>query len=374
MNFDQFIKKLPQLKKAGKEDNERILAFMQRTKAQKRFTLFYDRSPDFFSLLQLSSPYNFVLLYEGKLGELEGIISYTLIKGKDFDILYMGDLKIKASSDATKTNWRNFAEEFIEKINEMEEFKNVKYVYMVMMDDNTKAYQRLVASNILSFNIKKFQSYKMINILGQKWWNFSSSSRELTHHLRQATSEEMNHLLQHSAQNKWGADHPEFIKYRAEKMKDNATIFEITNKQGEILLSATLEDVSPAKRILIKRLPIGLKLFTKALPLIKGKAYSEGSSLDILYLSNLSFHFSIIHQQKKMWDVINYALKTALNFSNKRYHVISLSLFENDFFFLPNIKKYFLTQIEPLGHYQVIPTWGEEIPSNINPNFNMSYI
>lgn len=368
MNFDQFIKKLPNLRRATPADNEKILTFMQQTGAQRRFTLFYDRSPDFFSLLNLSSPEHFVLYYEGKSGQMEGVISYTLIKSKRYDILYVGDFKIKASAEDTKVRWRAFANEFIENVNEMEEFKNVKYIYMVMMDDNTKGYQRLVASNILSFKYKKVQSYKMINVIGQKWWK--SSGEHFTHSFTPGTLDNMSKLLTESAKNKFGTDHPDTIAYRADKMKDMATILEVKDDNGELLLEASMEDVAQAKRIQIKKLPLSLKLTSMTLPLMKGKMYSQGSPMDILYLSNVTFHC----EKVKHSAVLSYAIKAALEFSAKRFHMVSISMFETENYLIPEIEKHFLTQIEPLGYYQIIPTWGEEIPRDQIPNFNMSYI
>lgn len=367
MDFDQFIRKLPNLKRAGPADNDRILSFMQQTGAQKRFTLLYDRSPDFFSLLNLSSPDHFVLYYENN-GKIEGVISYTLLKSQGFDTLYVGDFKIKASSEDMKARWRAFANEFIENVNEMEEFRNVKFIYMVMMDDNTKAYHRLIASNILSFTYKKVHNYKMINVIGRKWWK--PSHNKFTHTVTEATSDSMSRLLNASAKDKFSNDHQTTIRYRAEKISSMARIFEVKDADGKLLLQASLEDVAPAKRIQIKRLPFSLKLTSMTLPLMKGKMYSEGSPMDILYLSNVTFHCD----KKQMGEVLKYALNASLAYSSKRYHMVSFSLFGPEEFLIPEIEKYFLTQIEPLGYYQIIPSWGEEIPKDKLPNFNMSYI
>jgi hypothetical protein len=368
MSFDQFIKKLPNLRRATPADNERILAFMQQTSAQKRLTLHYDRSPDFSALLNLSSPDHFVLYYEGNQG-IEGVISYTLIKSKDFDMLYVGDFKIAARSEDMKIQWRNFANDFIENIHQMDEFKSVKYIYMVMMDDNTKAYQRLITKNILSFNYKKVLSYKMINVIGQKWWK-SPKAQKFSCTLTRATQENMSQLLTETAKNKLGSDHPDIINYRSKMMKPMATILEVKDQKNKIVLRASLEDVAMAKRIQIKRLPLALKLATMILPLFKGKSYSEGSPMEILYLSNVHFHCD----RELMPAALSYAIKEALSFSKQRFHSVAISLFETEDFLIPEIHKQFFTQEEPLGYYQILPTWGEEIPREKLPNFNMSYI
>jgi hypothetical protein len=375
MNFDQFIKRLPELKRATtQEDSRKILAFLKNNASpQKNFTLFYDRSPNFFSLCELSSPHFFVLYFEDETGETQGVISYTLLKSQGFDTLYVGDLKIKAKAEETKKKWRMFAEDFIENLRDIDEFKNVKFIHMVMMDDNTKAYKRLVASNLLTFKYQKVHSYKMVNILASKWWK-NHSSRSFQYTVYENDQNRMFNLIQNTHKNKFASNHEDLIQYRAEKIVEMAKILEVKDQQGIVLLRASLEDVSQAKRILIKRLPLSLKAFSVLSSIFGNKKYSENQALNILYFSNLEFHSSVTDNPKQMADVLSYALKMTYHFSKKDFHLISLSLFPQEEILLNEIQKYFVTNIESLGFYQILPSWGDIYPKTPLPNFNMSYI
>lgn len=373
MDFNQFIKQFPEIKRATtSEDSKNILSFLKRNSStQKRFSIYYDRSPDFFSLFKLSSPDFFVITYQDLDGEIQGMVSYTLIKAKEYDTIYMGDLKIKAKSDEMKKKFRIFASELFEKVKEIEEFKNVKYLHMVMLDDNTKAYNRLVTNRPVEAEFKKAMSYKMVNVIGLKWWK-SLSPKSLSHTIVDGTTENMMEILSSYSKNKFSSDHPELLKYRAEKMKGMAKVLEVKDPQGRVLLKASLEDVFPIKRIQVTKLSLGVNAFLKLLPLFKGKNYSEGKPLGILYFSNISFDESLMDQDKS--EILVYAMKAAFDYSQTRYHMISLSLFKSDEFLLPGLRSHFLTQVEPLAFYQLLPSWGEEIPKDKIPNFNMSYI
>ncbi len=375
MDFDQFTKRLPNLKRARtQEDSDRILSFLEKnTSAQKRFTLFYDRSPDFFNLLRLSSPDHYAITYENTENEIEGVITLTILKANGFETLYVGDLRIKAKSDEIKTKWRAFTNDFIANVRDIEEFKNIKFIHMVMMDDNTKAYQRLVASKILGFDFKKVQSYQMVNILGKKWWK-TSGAKAFSHTLIEATKESMLSLLSETSQNKFGSNHPDLLTYRAERMAPFATILEVFDTQGVLLFRSSLENPALAKRILIKKLPLSLNFLSQFLPLFKGKKYTQGRSLDILYLSNVCFHSSVQSKPKAMGEILSYAIETALNFSQQRFHMVSLSLFQTEADLLKALKPMFLIQTEPLGYYQIILEGAQDIPRDQLPNLNMSYI
>ena len=138
---------------------------------------------------------------------------------------------------------------------------------------------------------------------------------------------------------------------------------------------ATLEDISPAKRILIKRLPFSLKFFSFLSPIFRCKRYSEKQDLDILYFSNFTFHPSLLNDQKKRSSVLNYALKVTCQLSNKHFHIISLSVFPGEEDLLVELRKYFMVNVESLGFYSLQPSsWGSEFPKIPLPNFNMSYI
>ena len=121
--------KYDRVKIATREDGFELVEIFKKVPMKTPFfDIFYDRSPNYFDLLNLQRGKSFVFILKSKSGRTQGVATFIIkehfIESKLEKVLYVCDMRTTPDIEKeTKRQWKASYSEFMEKMEFIEEFE-----------------------------------------------------------------------------------------------------------------------------------------------------------------------------------------------------------------------------------------------------------
>lgn len=317
LSMNEICKQFPNIRTATPEDNAAILEFLKTIPMDtKRFEIRYERSPDFFSLIQHQSEKGSVVVFENRDRSIGGIavicIRRSYLNGKPCVSGYLSDLRISPSlSRETRVQWRHFYAALLENSHKVEEFNHCEYFYSAILDENKAALQAFTRdrSQVVYREIAK---YNAVNLLGRFPLVFRRTSRSLldgrkiqirkaTEHDREMlkkflTAENQSRLFGHYFNESSGDEFDRrFEQWDGLAIENFYLAF---SPEGTLLGTVCPWFSHTARRLVVARMPFYLRMLGKFLPWVGKQPIHEGTELKTLYLTHLEFAGALSDQDR----------------------------------------------------------------------------
>ncbi|MFZ4713378.1 MAG: hypothetical protein ACOYL6_06690 [Bacteriovoracaceae bacterium] len=350
MKLDDLFFKHPNFSLAKPSDNLELISFFQKRPMKSvGIGLHYEREPNFFTLCDYHSPHFFVFMAKVN-GRLLGIgtliIRPGFIDGELTSVGYLGDLRVEANKEIAY-KWRAFYRDLLLDAPLIEEFQGCEHFYTVVMDENVEAKNSLVKKDKF-FSYELLSPYQMINVFAV-WKNYKHS-----YNIRKAGASDIPVILAFYQNDKrdFAFDFNLELKRRLQSWSN----FQIENillvfDQDKLVGATMLWSPSPAKKIILTRLPLWLKSILKVISYFHPLPH-EKEELKCLYMNGLLVSESYETVLRAMIDYIfTHKLMTA-------YHALSFCSFpvENEFKQNVNLKQGLIATTTPLLFYTVQTT------------------
>ena len=143
MRLAELVGRYPHARLATPADNERILAFFERTPMHaSRVDVQYRRRPDFFRLLRYRSDRAFVMLTEDDAGAVRSVATASLrpgwVDGQPTTVGYLGDLRVTLDRVFSRA-WRRLFADLVTRAPEIEELSDCTHWLTTVIDGNDAA-------------------------------------------------------------------------------------------------------------------------------------------------------------------------------------------------------------------------------------------
>jgi len=381
-SMSKHLEQYENLELASIKDNKEILDFLVKVPMESDdFSLRYNRAPDFFKLLEAQGNQSFVFKMLNKDKSLGGLGVITTRKcwfnNKESLIAYTSDLRVSPLLyKRTRLEWRKLYTDYIRDYKSINELKDIAFFHTAVLDDNEKAIKSL-KSKKSKFVYNDICPYRSISLYGR----LPLSSNKVAYKIESNLSaHQIESFLSKCHKNLpagqfYQVDHPEseFNKRKKNLSEYDAQNFlVIRNEYGEIKAAMVPIDTASLREIVIDKMNWRYKLLSYLTPLLKGKRLKVGESLNILYMSDLTFADDIGDKEKSELTLsfINYLY---CHKHHKNYHLITFIDYYNES--LLNILRkdghFFETKAGTI--YQVSHIDHKESDSLVSPCQNMAF-
>jgi hypothetical protein len=271
------------------------------------FDIFYDRSPDYFHLLNLQKGKPFVFILKSSSGKTQGVATFIIkeqyIGTQLTKVLYVGDMRTTPDiEDETRNQWKKAYEEFMEKMEIIEEFKGIRYCYGALLTGNKRAVKAFTTRKN-KFIFKQLGSYQTLNIYGRKPKIFQKKKHNKIQDLKVQSLDpkdlkKFKIFLEEQNKNKifgdyFSKDSTDTLDYRLKNWPNFtfSNFIIIKNAKNEILGSCCPWSPSQSKKFILSNLSFKLKIIGLCMPFLGKPPIKNKSTLETLYLT----HFEIKH-------------------------------------------------------------------------------
>lgn len=295
---------------ATEADNAAILAFLPSVAMDTdALQLRYQRDPDFFALLRAQGLPFVVFLFHNDDGSIGGMSVITsrdcLLQGRRTTICYAGDLRISPKiSRRARLQWRKIYRDIAAGYRFFAELNYPEYMFTVIMDGNKDAIRAFLkpTANPVYRQLVDFQS---VNILAQLWQagcrrRYRASEKQNGYRFSWASDADLPNiqifLEQENKGKKLGhnfsASGNDELLRRFTQWPDFsiASFLLLKDKTGEIIATMAPWSNGNARRIVVEKAPLPLRLLGRCLPLFGRRAIKENHELKILYLTCLEIN------------------------------------------------------------------------------------
>ena len=169
----------PEVRRAGRQDNDAILEFMRQQSMQAGLSVRFERSPDYFALLEAHSPDHLTWLAFDR-GEIVAIASVVVreayIDRSVRKVAYLADLR-QLPRRGIAGLWRRFA---LLVLAEVRRQYGAEFAFFSILRDNKLARASILDSKIGSeLGVRHLRAYSTVSIVGRLPWG-GSRRRNLT--------------------------------------------------------------------------------------------------------------------------------------------------------------------------------------------------
>lgn len=370
LTFRDFIERHPLVKVASHADNQAILDFFKTVPMDTTsLSLFYDRAPNFFALIEGQSERGLVFLFLNPNGEIAGVASLCIrthyLKSEATAAAYLGDLRLGPKiSRQTRLAWRHFYEDLLKSVPHIEELGSCRYFYSAILDENQSAI-RSFTQNKGNIIYRPMRSYHAIHLLARPWF-WQRAGTRLSHGQKivvvEASAEDYPKLKKFlRKQNKDKILGHYFHEENADELDRRLNQWQALhlhsfilakNEEGEVL-GLFCPWAGSTRRPIVTKLTWPLKILGQIiLPLLGKKAIYEGEELKVLYLTHLELAHRLSEKDKIQ------VFSSLLNFiyakkMHKHFHLVSFLDFKHEPLEATIKKQKFLYQKTPATLYQV---------------------
>ena len=301
MDLKSLIGRYPGVRLAGPSDNEALLRFFGNAPiVGSSLELRIDRSPDFFALLRYQGEDSFVFVYEAPTGDIRGVASLALrdgyVHGQLRRVGYLADLRMQFAREPLRIWRRLFADLLKEPITE---FGNCDHWVTAVIDENHSADRALVKAKRGDHRYDLLTPYWMVNVFAKPWPTILAKDA-LGTRVRHATIEDEDRLrsfLDRESRTqafgfRFGEELPRRLRtWKGLRIED----FWIAEDHAEeIQVCTAVWSPSAAKRNVIDRLPLSLRVLRPFLPVPH-----QGEAVRSLYLTHLTFRHELSVLEKE---------------------------------------------------------------------------
>ena len=310
MDLASFLARYPNVRLAGRADNDRLLVFYRKLGMQGGgFNILFVKDPDYFRFLDCESATHAVGIVEDDEGTVEGMFALgarpCYVEGKLERVVHVSDLRFTSRRlRKSKFDWKAVAGDLCEQLPTIDDFKGARYLLGSFVVANEKA-RKAIASQKAPFDISPLANYKMVNLLARKplkWAGLKRRSKGKGKESEpsvqvsrggEADREDLRRFL--DRQNRRRAlgyvfEGPDDELARRLRVWDGFTmesffIARYGDGQGGILGCFAAWDLSSARRIVVDRFPPGLAAAAAVIRPLAKKIPRPGEALRILYLT-----------------------------------------------------------------------------------------
>jgi hypothetical protein len=283
---------------ATADDNDRILAFFDRTPMMtSAFALQYRRSPDFFTLLRYQSDRFHVLISVNRRGEVTGLGTVSLrpawVDGQPTTVGYLGDLRI-AFDRAAIRHWRQVFGDVIGRAADIEELASCTHWFTTILDDNRLARRVLASGGHGAPACVPIAPFTMRNVV-VRMPLARTNERRSPWQVRWAEPADLGRLtafIESENRSLHGGFRGELARRLATWDGLAISDFVIASRGDSIVACAAPWSASKAKQMLVSRLPASMGLLERASQLLPGgwlRLPRAGDALRVAYLTHLTF-------------------------------------------------------------------------------------
>jgi hypothetical protein len=299
LDLGEIFSRYPSLSLARPEQNAEILSYFERSTMEgSGLSLWYDRTPNFFSFLKDQSDTYFVVLARGRNDVLRGLGSLIIrpgyINGRKTTVGYLGDLRMKLDRRVAG-DWRGWVGDIAKHKSQIRELNGCEGILTAIMDRNENARRNLLSKAALPFRYDPLISYRMQNLLWRKPWSKLRLLKDRTKGTGETIEaggslEELILFLDQDAKSRpYGYVYDSELPRRLRTWENFSLGDFITIRSGDKIVATTaLWAPKTSKRIIINKVsaPVGIGL--KALSAATNRTLEVGEPLEVLYLTHLA--------------------------------------------------------------------------------------
>jgi hypothetical protein len=347
LDIKEFLRPYPEMRVAGPQDNDEILAFFARTDLKGRgFNLTYRREPDFFAFIHLHSDDALVLTYRNELEEIQGLATFVFrdawVQGQIVRACYLGDLRIGADRGASRT-WRRIYSAILTHKKEIEQFRAIEVFYTCLIDENTQSRHSLSQNKKSGFRYSPVAPYSMVTLLARR----PVTAKAVGSTIGPAASlpSLLSFYESHDSEIPTGYVYQKEIPRRLQRwpelsLKDFFLVSEATTSAAPAPLAAcAFWSPRKTKRIMLSGLPWALRALL-----------GFRRELKVLYVTHLVFRKGLSHAEKEraFVAILNKAWQVR---KTKHYRFVAFCDFQRDS--LKGAATGFFTNEVPMTVYEV---------------------
>ncbi len=257
----------------------------------------YERSPDFFRFLEFQSDDHAVFLGETESGELKAVATVSVragfIGGRETRVGYLGDLRV-AFDRRLLRSWRGFYAELLAR---SEELLGCRELLTAVIDDNARARAALAENRREDFTYAPLARYRMVNLVARTplaWRRTARPTRrgsrdpvEIARASASDLAELEAFLLAQNTNRAFGLARGELARRLRAWPGLEPRSFLLARAGGKIVGCFGAWSPSPAKRIVVEKMPARLRALARAVALTGRPAPVPGRELKIAYLTML---------------------------------------------------------------------------------------
>lgn len=317
-------------RRATAADNAAILTFMEQHAMQTSLSIRFDRSPDFFALLNAHSKTHetWLMLRGGRIVALGSlVIRPGYVDGAVEPVVYLSDLRVTPNREIAG-QWRS---RFSERMQQFNADTGARYAFCAIIRDNRLAQNSIVLQR--SFGFRHLRGYSTINLLARK-----RRRRPHKFAITRATSADIDSLSELlnrvSASQVFGVA---FDRAELERRISDWPGLELSNfllahdAAGELLGAIAPWDYSALKRVVIDSMPTTVnwtrRLFNLLAPIHKRARIDAppGAVIPDVAISHVAL-------PERRADMFGALLDVALHDSirERRTATVSLCLYDDD--------------------------------------------
>lgn len=299
MDLNSFLSLHPELELfESQKHNSAVLDFMAKAPMNLgSIELFYDRGPDFESLLKVQGAETFTILAPKKEGGIYGFFSMSfgkrLVHGKKESIGYLGDFRTDGSREAALI-WRRLYADILKSLRQDAQFGRPELFLTAILKKNQAALQNIAVSGAkskkLGFRYDFLQEQKMINVLFRLPWGPTclqveraqqSIEKELRSFLAEAESKKIfGYPYDSSNDDTWDFQKNSWPDFKIEN-------FLVIRKGGKIVACTLPWNPGFAKRMKVQKVSGVLKIVLSLARFFGISLPAVGESIETIYLTHL---------------------------------------------------------------------------------------
>jgi hypothetical protein len=379
MDLASYVARYPNVRLAGRADNERILAFYRGLGMQGGgFNILFVKDPDYFRFLDCESAAHAVGIVEDDDGNVEGMFAFGIrpcyVEGRREHVVHVSDLRFTSRRKRkSKFEWKTMARDLCDELPTIDDFKGARYLLGSFVMANEKA-RKAIASQEAPFDISPLANYKMVNLLARKPLKWAGLRRtkgdpgvEVSRG-SEADREDLRQFLDRQARRRalgYVFDGPDEELGRRLRVWDGFTMgsFFIARDTGAgagagasagagaILGCFAVWDPSAVRRIIVDRFPPALAAVASVIRPLARKIPRPGEALRILYLTTQELDLELPATRRA---AVFAALLDALADSGvaKDFHMVAMCDYDNETL-LPRVEPNYFTTQTPTLLYQL---------------------
>jgi hypothetical protein len=310
----------------------------------------YERGPEFQSLLRAQgSRYLTVVASEGDEVVFTSSVSSSrrYVDGREIGVSYLGDLRVKSSSRASRW-WRRAYPDFLELIETCEELGRPERHLTAVLSENRAAIQALARSRgSIGVRYEALRDVYMVNVMG----GITNGGRRARRMRPDENSEVLSFIEERARARQFGYKFPEeLIRRKREWVDFSGDEFLVTEDRAG--LRAVVLPWSPTshKRMVVEQAPLIARVGFSLLQMLGRTPPKVGRPLETLYLTHAYWRPDV----DPMEEMRSFVDALSREGAYRRSHMISFCAHDEAWTRSPALRG-LVKQVTPVSLFEVVP-------------------
>jgi len=330
MKLTELLQNYPAISVATEADNKEITRFFNNICMDtKSFSLRYDRGEDFFAFSKEQAEKYFIFIIRDESNLIQGTASISFIPhfihGNDELCAYLGDLRVSRTLNLEiRLQWKKFYLDILNHFVQIEEFKNSKYLYTAILEENERAMRSLIKNNdqIIYHELSTYQTF---NIYKEKF--FTKVNNPYGYSVTRSTLQSCKEfLIKNNSSETMGHHYTssdnDVILHRLKTWHafSEASFLCVSDAHGKII-AVTAPWMTIQKKLVIEKMTLFFKILGRIIPFFGVPPILEGRPINILNLTHLQFEKNLTPEQ--IQTAMALLLQFILKNRKRDFHLIS---------------------------------------------------